>query len=388
MANMDVRLRAVEAFDPGAVEPCLREVPRPAGIDVARPVRSLTPYEAVSSQGAIGAHAAQDVFKLDWNESTIAPSPKVREAIAEYMTRSGGLNWYPTLGSRNLLDALGEYTGLTSDKLLATNGSDDGLHLICSTYLDHGDDVVVPVPTYNHFVVFAQSRGANIIRVQADSPFDPNLDGIRAAMSPSTRLVYLVSPNNPTGIVYRPEQVERLCQDFPNTLVVLDEAYFEFAQISGMSLVGRYPNLIVTRTFSKAFGLAGLRVGYLGAHPAIVEGLHRIYNPKSVNTLGQIGAIAALNDLPYLDAFLAEVIEAKTLLADFFEARDVDAHITPANFVVVRCADIGATLNALEARGVYVRDRSSYPGLAGCLRMTVGTVEQTKRLMARLAEVF
>ena len=361
--------------------------PRPV-IDVARAVAELVPYEAVTSQAAASG-TREDVFKLDWNESTIPPSPRVTEALVAHLTDHGrGLNWYPELGSQRLVEALQRYTGLDAEHLMVTNGSDDALHLICATFLDPGDEVVVPVPTYNHFIVFAQSRGAHIRRVQGASPFSRNLDHIRAALSGDTRLLYLVSPNNPTGVVYRPEDVAALCEDFPHCLIVLDEAYFEFSQISGIDLVRRFPNLVVTRTFSKAFGLAGLRVGYLAAAPSVLAGLARLYNPKSVNSLAQIGATAALDDLPYLQDFLDQVLKAKAMLADFFLERGVEAYPTPANFVLIRVPDAAATLAALERRGVFVRDRSSYPGLHGCLRMSVGTLDQTRALIERLREVF
>ncbi|MBA2660752.1 MAG: histidinol-phosphate aminotransferase family protein [Bradymonadaceae bacterium] len=370
-------------------QPSLWSVPTPAPIQVSASIQALTPYEAVSSQAVIEARPDHKTsFKLDWNESTIAPSPRVNEAIARALTDGRGLNWYPRLGSSELVEALVGYTGVIADCILTTNGSDDALNLICTSFLDRGDDVVIPVPTYNHFMVFAQSRGAVIRTTQGTDPFENNLDGIRSTLRPTTRLLYLVSPNNPTGVVYRAAEIEALCQEFPQTLIVLDEAYFEFAQETGIDLVERYGNLIVTRTFSKAFGLAGLRVGYLAAHPEIVAGLRRLYNPKSVNTLGQIGAVAALGDLDYLNDYLSEVTQAKEILRRYFEHREVEAHITPANFVVVRVANVADTLATLESRGVHVRDRSGYPGLEGCLRMTVGTVEQTLRLIERLQSVF
>ncbi len=388
-ANFNLHYRDQPADGEDTRQPNLRFLPTASGIRVAASVQALTPYEAVSSQAVVDAYPDQrNSFKLDWNESTIAPSPLVNEAIAHAVTSGRGLNWYPSLGSTELIDGLANYTGIGRDHFLITNGSDDALGLICATFIDQGDEVVVPVPTYNHFVVFAQSRGAEIRTIQGFDPFESDLDGIRAQLTSKTRLLYLVSPNNPTGVVYRPEEIEILCQEFPNTLIVLDEAYFEFAQITGIELVERYANLIVTRTFSKAFGLAGLRVGYLAAHRDLIAGLSRLYNPKSVNALGQIGAIAALKDLDYLNAYLKEVLQAKEILRAFFAECGVEAQITPANFVVVRVDDVAHTLATLESNGIYVRDRSGYPGLRGCLRMSVGTVEQTNRLIERLRTIF
>lgn len=388
MSKWDVSLRVVEALEHEEMLPSLHAVT--PNIPVARAVAALSPYEAVSSQRAIEAlGGTSPIFKLDWNESTIPPSPNVQRVLTNFVTQGANLNWYPELGSRSLLLGLSDYTGVRPESLMVTNGSDDALHLICATFLDPGDEVVVPVPTYNHFMVFANAKGANVRQVVGDSPFSSNISGIRAALSQRTRMLYLVSPNNPTGVLTHPDEVAAICRDYPNLLVLLDEAYFEFAQISGIELVEQYPNIIVTRTFSKAFGLAGLRVGYLAAHTAVIDGLNRLYNPKSVNTMAQIGALAALEDRDYLNAYLDEVTAAKELLRQFFATRrNVEAWITPANFVVVRTENIKITLKRLESLGVYVRDRSTYPGLDGCLRMTVGTVEQTQRLLERLSKVF
>lgn len=389
MSQLDFKVRAERPDSSSDSSPALREIVGRRPVDVAPAVAELTPYEAVTSQAAIEALPdGQTTFKLDWNEATVPPSPRVNEAIQAYLQGERDLNWYPRLGSRQLLESLESYTGLDADQMLATNGSDDALQLICNTFLSEGDRVVAPVPTYNHFLVFARSRGAEIHEVCGSNPFAKNLAAIDEAMTRDTRILYLVSPNNPTGVLLDPEDVDALCSAYPETLVILDEAYYEFAGVTGIDLVDRHPNLIVTRTFSKAFGLAGLRVGYLAADEELVEGLSRIYNPKSVNALAQVGAMAALDDLDYLNAFLEEVEVSKELLADFFDDRGVDCHVSPANFVIVRVPSIGDTLEDLEERRIFVRDRSSYPGLEGCLRMSVGTVEQTERLIEHLDEVF
>lgn len=378
MGKPVIHLSAVEAWEPESTE----------SISVSRSVAKLTPYAAANRAGIPDPARASRIFKLDWNEATIAPSPKVLEAIQSYMLNDGGLNWYPELGSPRLRERLSEYTGQPADSLLVTNGSDEALALICNTFINEGDTVLVPVPTYNHFVVFAQARGAQIRAVQFANPFAADIDAVRRAMTPDVRLVYLVSPNNPTGATLDPADVAAFCADYPQTMVLLDEAYYEFCRVSGINLVSKHPNLVVTRTFSKAFGLAGLRVGYLAAGDEIISGLRRIYNSKSVNTIGQVGASAALDDLDYLHTFVDDVTEAKQVVREFFEARDIEVHTTSANFVVVRVADVARTVELLVNQDVYVRDRSDYPGMSGCLRMTVGTCEQTQRLLQRLEEIF
>lgn len=374
MGNPVTKLTSVAAWQPAS--------------RVSRSVATLTPYVAANLAGTPDPSRATQIFKLDWNEATIAPSPRVLAAIQAYMAEDGGLNWYPELGSPRLCAALHGYTGAAVDSLLVTNGSDEALALICNTFLNEGDVVLVPVPTYNHFVVFAQARGADVRPVRIANPFVADIGAVRDAMTPDVRLVYLVSPNNPTGTTLLPEDVASFCADFPNVLVVLDEAYYEFARTSGISLVSEHDNLVVTRTFSKAFGLAGLRVGYLAASTEVVNGLRRIYNSKSVNRIAQIGALAALDDLDYLKAYVDDVTRAKVLVRDFFAQRGIEVHKTQANFVVVRVGDVASTVERLVARDVYVRDRSDYPGMSGCIRMTVGTCEQTTRMLERLDDCF
>ena len=389
MSNVNYGLRFESSGDSISAEPKLREVSDRSPVVPSSSVQELTPYEAVTSQAAIRAKPdGETVFKLDWNESTVPASPKVREAIAAHIAGDRGLNWYPQLGSEELIEALTDYTGLESENLLVTNGSDDALHLICDTFLDPGDHVVAPAPTYNHFITFAQSCGADIEKPIGDSPFEKSIDAIRDSLRPSTRILYLVSPNNPTGVIFPPEDVAELCRDHPETLILLDEAYYEFAKVTGVDLVEEHPNIVVTRTFSKAFGLAGLRVGYLSGHPELVDALSRIYNPKSVNTLGQVGAKAALEDLEYLEEYLSEVEAAKGVLADYLDTTPVEYHMTPANFVVVRVPQLQESLDELEERGIYVRDRSDYPGLDNCLRMTIGTVDQTRKVIDLISGVF
>lgn len=360
----------------------------PASLPVSRAVATLTPYEAANVAGNPDPDRAARIFKLDWNESTIAPSPRVREAIQHFMAHDAGLNWYPELGSPRLTARLAEYTGVGPESILVTNGSDEALALICNTFIDPDDVVVVPVPTYNHFFVFAQARGAEIRAVKTADPFTADIAAVRRAMVGDVKLVYLVSPNNPTGATFEPEEVSAFCRDYPGTLVLLDEAYYEFSRVSGIDLVAHHDNLVVTRTFSKAFGLAGLRVGYLAASGEVIDGLRRIYNSKSVNTLAQVGACAALDDLDHLNAFVDEVAISRGMVCDFFASRGVETHNTSANFVVVRFDDVAVTVAALAGQDIYVRNRSDYPGMAGCLRMTVGNVEQTTRLIERLAAIF
>ncbi|MDY0059973.1 MAG: histidinol-phosphate transaminase [Myxococcota bacterium] len=353
-------------------------------VAVARDVQELRPYEAVSSLDQIQAKPWQTPLKLDWNESTIPPSPRVIERITAFLQNTHHLNWYPDLAARRLVEALSRYTRRSASQLLVTNGSDDALDLICKTYLDHDERVLLPYPTYTHFLVYAGAQGARFDPVTYDDPFVPQLERIINALTPWTKLVYLVNPNNPTGVLYSPDEVETLLRLAPHTLFVVDEAYFEFAGSTAANLVDSYRNLIVTRTFSKSFGIAGLRVGYLMANAEVVQELRRVHNPKSVNVLGQIAATAALGDSDYLQAYLAEVAAAKEILVRALLERGIEARNTSANWILARVQEPERFCAALAEEGVYIRNRSSFPQLNGYVRISLGTRAQLPEILTRL----
>lgn len=362
--------------------------PRADRLDVAETVRAVSPYKCVSSLDEIHARPGQEPHKLDWNEATVPPSPRVIEAISAFLGNTHHLNWYPVLNSTNLIERLAAFHQVPGEKLLITNGSDDALNTVCTTYINPGDPVLVASPTYQHFLVFAQSRGARIAHHYGPDPFAKDLDGLIAALGRlQPRIFYLVNPNNPTGVIYTPEEIARLLDAAPNTLVIVDEAYSEFAGQSAIQLLHRYSNLVVTRTFSKAYGMAGLRIGYAFAHEDVITDMQRVFNPKSVNVLAQIGAMAALADQAYLTGYVAEVTASKALMQAWFEARGFTFRSTPANYVMVRFERAPWVVRLLREEGVYVRDRSHLPQLSGYVRFSVGTVEQTHDVLARLEGV-
>lgn len=370
----------------------LRIAPKPKrpapAIEVASTVRSVKPYQAVSSLGEIHQRPEQVPLKLDWNEATVPPSPRVLEAIQAFLQNTHHLNWYPVLNSTNLVEKLAGFYGVDEDQLLVTNGSDDALNTVCATYLEPGDTVLVASPTYQHFLVFAESRGAEIVHHYGPDPFQSDVAGLvdqLIALRP--RILYIVDPNNPTGASYTVDEVATLLEASPNTLVIVDEAYSEFSGATCIELLQTYSNLVVTRTFSKAYGMAGLRIGYAFADRRTVTDLRRVFNPKSVNVLAQVGAIAALEDQAYLKWYVDEVNASKQVMADWCAARDLEFRTTPANFVMIRFDRAPWVARMLGKEGVYVRDRSHMRQLGGFVRFSVGTVEQTCEVLDRLERV-
>jgi len=348
-------------------------------------VRELAPYDAVSSLSSIRNLPENTVpLKLDWNESVIPPSPKVAEAISDFLADSRRLNWYSDLEATDLRNALSDYTGVSVENTLVTNGSDDALTLVCNTFLDAGDEALVVWPTYGHFMVFARARGVEPGIVAEDDLFKVPTEKVLSLLKKETRLVYLASPNNPTGVVMPPEDVSRMCLASPGTLFLVDEAYYEFCGTTSAKLVERHDNLVVTRTFSKCLGIAGMRVGYLMARGDVLTNLRKLHNPKSVNALGQVAALAVLSDRTYIDAYISEVREAGVWLEDALRKRGANARRTEANFLLLRVADPAAIVSALESVGVFIRDRSHIRGFDGYVRITLGTTDQMKDLVGRI----
>lgn len=363
----------------------------PTGSFTSGFLTGIEPYATISSRDKIVADKRKDLppLKLDWNESTLPPSEKVKKAISEALEKDINLlNWYPELYSKNLRLKLGEYIGRDSEEILVTNGSDDALELICKVFLDPGDHVVVPYPTYTHFVTYVQSRGAVLKKVETPDPFQPDITSVLSNVTPMTKLIYLVNPNNPTGVLLNRKQISTVCTIASHCIVVVDEAYYEFAGQSIIDLVDDHPNLIVTRTFSKAWALAGLRVGYLSTNSGLIEQLKKVINPKSVSVLAQVAAAAALSDRQYMESYVNEVKASKMILIDFLRQYNLNVHDSTANYIMVQHPKLPLLLEEMEKENIFVRDRSAFKNLPGFFRITIGDHEQTSELTRRLKRIF
>jgi len=353
-------------------------------VKINRYLMGLKPYR-VSDSSRLTYRQKLDYLKLDWNESTIPPSPKVIQALMQVL-QIGALNFYPDVTASELRTKLSSYVGLDVSLIQVFNGSDEALRMVCEVFLDAGDQVLFRDPTYAQIEPFIISRGARIVRFTGDSPITPNSEKYRDWLRQnSIALVYIVNPNNPTGLLYEQDLIESLCAEFPRTLFLVDEAYFEFAGYTVVSLVNKYPNLLIARTFSKAFGLAGLRIGYLLAAPALLASMDLIRNGKDVNLLGQIAAAAALDDLPYMQAYVDEVIGTRNWLCQALRGLGVEVFDSRANFLLVRVADARRIEQSLKENKILVRDRSSMAQLENTFRVSIGTRTQMTRFFETFA---
>ena len=322
-------------------------------------------------------------LRLDFNENTLACSPRVREALAAIT--GADLTRYPERAP--IEEMVAAHHGLHPEQVLLTNGVDEAIHVLCQTYLNPGDALLLPVPTYSMYEVYGSGAEARIDRVMAGGNFAFPFEELLAAITPQTRLIAIANPNSPTGQTVTREQILQLLAAAPHAAVLVDEAYFHFFGETVMDLVGQIPNLIVARTFSKAYGLAGLRLGMLAAAKEQMQWMRRVISPYSVNALALACLPPALKDQQYLEWYVGEVKAARPLMEAALDRLAVHRWPSAANFVLAR---IGAQhrhfVQSMRDRDVLVRDRSSDPGCEGCVRITIGPREQADAGILALEE--
>ena len=311
---------------------------------------------------------------FDWNESEFPPTNKVFEVMKSFYRYER----YPDITATQLKNKLSDYVSLPVDFIEVYNGSDDALKDIITVFVDKDTHVLSYQPSYTQVNTFITTNTENYMKVNIKDPlgkheYDFNYCKIN-------EVVYLVNPNNPTGKLLPVEEIEKLVKTYPNTLFIVDEAYYEFAKQSCSHLVVSHKNLIVTRTFSKAFGLASVRLGYCMGHPDTLSHIRKIRNGKAVNTLGQLCGIAALNDLDYLQSRIDEMNDAKKFFIDnlpnYYNALDSDA-----NFVLVKTPDSKKLLEKMKENKILIRDRSAFDNLENCVRITIGSKKQIIRVL-------
>ena len=325
------------------------------------------------------------IIKLASNENPRGPSARVLAAIAD---ATAELTRYPDGNGFALKDALARHTGVDGGQIVLGNGSNDVLELATQAFLQPGDAAVYSQHAFAVYPLATQARGATGIEVPARE-YGHDLGAMRAAITPTTRIVFVANPNNPTGTHLAPDELEAFIADVPRTvLVVLDEAYNEYLEpgqrARSDSWIARYPHLLVSRTFSKAYGLAALRVGYGLMHADVADALNRVRQPFNVNMLAQVAALAALADSAYVDE--SRMLNRRGLAQLYAGLGDLGVRFVPshANFVLVEVGDAARVNAALLAQGVIVRPVANY-GLPHFLRVTVGLPAENERFLTALA---
>ncbi len=324
------------------------------------------------------------IVKLASNENPRGPSAAVRAAIA---AATEDLSRYPDGNGFALKAALATRHAVSADQIVLGNGSNDVLELATQAFLRPDDHAVYSRHSFAVYPLATQARGATGIEVAAKD-YGHDLPAMRAAITPRTRIVFIANPNNPTGTWLTPPAVEAfLASMTDDALVVLDEAYNEYLDPSqhapSAEWVGRYANLIVTRTFSKAYGLAALRVGYGIMHPKVADMLNRVRQPFNVNGLAQAAAVAALADADYVNASRRLNREGMRALEEGLRALGLSWLPSHANFVLVKVGDAGRVYQRLLKQGVIVRPVANY-GFPEWLRVTIGLPQENHRFLAAL----
>lgn len=341
----------------------------------AESVRSVKQYHPPLS-GRTG-------LRLDFNENTAGCSPRVLERLrsltAEEVTR------YPERAPVETVVA--EWLGLSPAEVVLTNGVDEAIHLLCETYLQAGDEAIVVVPTFGMYEVYASAAGVKVVTVPAGEDFRFPADEVLARTSERTRLIAVANPNNPTGTVASPDDLLAISERAHDAAVLIDEAYFDFYGHSLVGEVRRRKNMFIARTFSKAYGMAGLRAGVLAGPAEQMEFIRRIASPYNVNGVALACLPAAVADCDYVGAYVEAVRHGRVRLENELNTLGIKYWPSQANFVLARFgAAREAFIAAMRRRAILVRDRNNDPECAGCVRITVGTDAHTDALIAALRE--
>ena len=331
-----------------------------------------------------------DGLRLHQNEHTGGCSPKVIEALARLTPEQIAL-YPPYAAAENSCAAL---VGVRPAELMLVNGLDEGILAVALSFLrPQADGVVpeaiVPQPAFEVFPIAVDVVGGRVVPVAPTADFSFALEGVLSAITPRTRAVILTNPNNPTGSAVPPQAIRDIAGRVPpGAVVFVDEAYIDFGGESFVPQLASHANVVVGRTFSKAYGLAGLRAGLLIGQTSTLAPLRQAVPVYSLNVAAAVALVAAIEDIEYRDDYVRQTTESKALLYD--ACRRLGLHYWPSdgNFVLVRTGEhTKRVLEGLRTRGIYVRDRSSEPGCKGCIRMTTGVVTHTKRLITAIEEI-
>jgi histidinol-phosphate aminotransferase len=333
-----------------------RPQPRPA-------VQQMAPYNPPTG-------GREGKLRLDFNENTVGCSPAVSTFLRKRLT-SETLATYPEYSAARA--ALAKHFGVDESELTLTNGTDEAVQLIINTYVSEGDEVIVPHPSYAMYRFYAELAGARLrlIPFRKETLEFPAQE-ILGAVNDRTKAIFLANPNNPTGSAVSVETIEKIARRAANAAVLIDEAYYEFNRVTAMPLLASLPSLFVCRTFSKAYGMAALRLGCLFSQPENLELVRKVQSPYSVNSMAVLAAEAAIRDQGYVERYVAEILAARDLFCAGLTKLKIETFNTAGNFVLLRLgARASSVQEALRARGILVRDRSYE--LEGCVRVTVGT---------------
>lgn len=325
--------------------------------------------------------AGRDALRLDFNENTFAPSPKVIERLREVTAE--GLTKYPEREPAERIVAA--HFGLRPDEVLLANGVDEAIHLVCCAFLEEGDEAVICTPGFFMYDVSVMMMTPNLRKVQADETLQFPFEKFVAAITERTKLIIVSSPNNPTGAVVRREHLLAIAKAAPQAVLMVDEAYYHFHGETTIGDLSAVPNLLVARTFSKAYGLANLRIGMLAGNAALMKYVRKVSSPYNVNGIALDCLAVALDDEDYLAWYVEQVRVGRDRMMAGLRELGIPYFPSHANFVLMKIGPKHKELvAAMRAHGVLLRDRSADPGCNGFVRITIGIAEHVRIGLAAL----
>jgi len=321
-------------------------------------------------------------LRLDFNENTVGCAPAVVRALRRVL-KPELLACYPEYGEGRA--ALAKYFGVAMEEMLMTNGVDDAINLICDTFVEPGDVLLVPTPTFTIYQFFHELAGGVTCSIRCDDRLQVPVGKFIDAVDQQTRWIALANPNNPTGTLIAKNELKAIIKAAPQSLVLVDEAYFDFSGETILRWIYDFPNLVVSRTFSKAFGLASLRIGFLFANSELAALMRRAHAVYAVNSFAIACATEAIRHEGYVRRYAATIVKNRAFLCNWLESVNISFAPTSANFVLAR---VGPRASEIEQRlreqNILVRDWADDPHLRDYLRFTVGTRSQMRRLIQAL----
>src|SRR5882672_1982310 len=349
-------------------------------IPVRRAVLAMAPYGAPEEGRA-------RKLRLDFNENTVGCSPAVLRALSRMTAEQMAI--YPEYQATTR--RLARFFRVRPEEIHLTNGIDDALHLIADTFIENGDSVLVAEPTFDMYRFFSELAGARVTALRYDDdmkfPVADVLRELRGSSPRIPRVLFIANPNNPTGTLVQREELRRILNAASRTLVLVDEAYFDFSGLTILSWIRRCPNLLVARTFSKSAGLAALRVGCLFGKPEILAAMRRACTPYPVNSAALVAAEAAIRDQRFLRNYTREVLQSRAMLEKGLLRLGARIYPSSANFVLVDFGPVAHRLvRALERKGILVRGRRDFPR-EGFVRISAGTRAETRKVLQAMERI-
>ncbi|WP_018274032.1 histidinol-phosphate transaminase [Teredinibacter turnerae] len=318
---------------------------------------------------------------LDFNERTLPVSAAVEDALVAYI-RDGRLQMYPAYG--DIAEQIARYAKVEPDQVMITNGSDQGIDLVIRASCREGDEAIIPGPSFAMYLQCAKVENLDVHQPQYTREKGYPLQEVLGLINEKTRLITVANPNNPSGTILSREEIVVLAKAAPEAVILVDECYFEYCSVTVADLVAQYPNIVITRTFSKTWGIPSLRLGYIISARENILPLLNVRGPYDINQLAIVAIRAALANLDGVESYVDEVMQqSKPRLESYLDSKGIEFWPSGGNFLWVFFADPVSTEARLQAAGILVRPKMDGDGRLG-LRITLGTLVQTEHLLAVL----